>query len=112
MVKFDDDGWFIGQKINTKVNHGEEYEELYEVKINKDLIFPEYDKSKYVVYGHTASKECVENFSCYAVPLYQTNYKGKKFAKWNKKGSGALALIGRSKIFYKEVIIKILIPKF
>ena len=45
------------------------------------------------------------------VPLCDTSYRGKKYEEWNKKGSGALAIVSKSTRSDKTLVIKILIPK-
>ena len=107
MVQFDEDGWFIKQKINMKIDHGDN--NLYPDKENRTITL-EYDKTKYMIHGHTTHKETIEGI-LQIIPFYRSNYKGKKFVEWYIKGSGALAIIGKLKKTNKETIIKILIPK-
>ena len=45
------------------------------------------------------------------IPLYRSKYSGKKYKKWNKKGSLAKAVIGTTKKGVKGSIQSILIPK-
>ena len=109
MIKFDKDGFFIGQKVNTKIQHEENHICLYPEE-EKKIDNLEYDKLKYVSHGHTTHKETVMG-KLQIVYLYQTDYKGKKFKEWNKKGSGALAIICKLKKTNKITIVKVLIPK-
>ena len=108
MVEFDKNGWFIGQIINTEVKHGENHDHLYDR--TEPVVMYIYDKSKYTVHGHTTLTESIEEIFM-VVPLYKTKYKGKKFKEWNKKGSGALAIVAKLKKSDRMAIIKILIPK-
>ena len=102
MIKFDKDGFFVGQVINIEVDHTNDYG-FFESK--KEVIF---DKTKYIAYKHiTLQKDAIEEL----VPLYKTTYKGEKFAEFNNKDSGALAIVFRSSKSKKLVIAKILIPK-
>lgn len=110
MVKFDKDGFFIKQIINFKVEHDNYHSELYPDLEEEKVIILEYDKSKYLIHGHTTHKDSVKGI-LQIVPLYQTNYRGKKFDKWNRKGSGALAIVSKSTKSNKMRIIKVLIPK-
>ena len=106
MVDFDEDGWFVGQKVKIKVNHENDHGRLYP----KPKTVSGYDKSKYTIHDHTTHKNYVEE-EFQVVPLYETKYRGKKYQKWNKKCSGALAIISKSTKSNKMLIIKILIPK-
>jgi len=45
------------------------------------------------------------------VPLHHTKYRGKKYRKWKRKGSGAKAVVGKKKRSGKWGIQSILIPK-
>lgn len=103
MVDFDKNGWFVGQIIRMKINHKDNhiFDKLEQVK---------YDKSKYIEYMHTTHKKDIEK-NQKIVQLSETRYKGKKFEEWNKKDSGALAVVFRSSKSNKLRIIKILIPK-
>jgi len=107
-VKFDEKGWFIGQVVKTRICHEHDHDRLY-IDISK-ITIQEYDKSKYTIHDHTTHTEDIEEI-LEPVPLSETKYKGKKFEEWNKIGSGALAIIGKSKKNNKIRIIKILIPK-
>jgi len=109
MVKFDKNGWFIGQKINTKIQHEDYHIDLYPKTEEKRVILPDYDKSKYKMYGHT-NVNLVEGV-LKIVSFYQTKYKGSKFSEWYKKDSGALAIVGKSIKTKKTSIVKILILK-
>jgi len=106
VVDFDEDGWFVGQKVKLKINHEHDHDRLYQ----KEKSVLNYDKSKYTIYNHTTHKNRVEN-GLKIVPLHETKYNGEKHKEWNKKGSGALAIIGKSTKSDRMLIIKILIPK-
>ena len=106
MIKFDKDGWFVGQKIKLKVNHEHDHDHLYPTK--EGML--KYDKSKYIVHDHTTHKNWVED-GLKIVPFHETKYNGEKYKKWNKKSSGALASISKSTKSNRILIIKILIPK-
>jgi len=45
------------------------------------------------------------------IDLYKSNYSGKKFSAFMKKGSGAKAQIGEREKDGKEIILSILIPE-
>lgn len=45
------------------------------------------------------------------VPLSHTGYRGRKFAKWKRKGSGAKAIVGKLRKSGKWGVQSILIPK-
>ena len=106
MIKFDKDGWFIKQVIKIEVKHENDHDHFYP-KVKSVL---EYDKSKYSIHDHTTHKNYVEK-DLHIIPLHGTNYKGKKYKEWNKKGSGALAIVSKSTKSSNILIIKILIPK-
>ena len=105
-VKFDKDGWFIKQIVKIEVKHEDDHDRFYP-KVKSVL---EYDKSKYSIHDHTTYKNYDEKDLC-IVPLYETNYKGKKYKEWNKESSGALAIVNKLIKSGKILIIKILIPK-
>ena len=105
MIKFDKDGWIVGQVVKTVINHEYDHDRFYyDVKSSE-----KYDKSKYTIHDHTTHMNYEEDLQI--VPLCDTSYSGKKYEEWNKKGSGALALIGKSTRSNKMLVVKILIPK-
>ena len=102
---FDKDGWIIAQKVKSKIVHEDDHDRFL-VDIEPII---EYDISEY--FSHTQTTKDKINGVLKVVPLSETKYKGKKFEKWNKIGSGALALIGKSANNDKMIVFKVLIPK-
>ena len=47
----------------------------------------------------------------YTVPFHHVRYRGKKFRRWHRPGSGALAVVGRLKSSGRLATQSILIPK-
>lgn len=55
--------------------------------------------------------ELMQEKSFRNVPLHHARYQGKEFQKWNKRGSGARAIVGKLKSNKQNVIQSILIPR-
>ena len=110
MIKFDKDGWFTKQVVKIEIKHENDHDRFYpKVKSILESILDSY-RSKYSIRDHTTHKNYVKE-DLHIISLHKTNYKGKKYKEWNKKGSGALAIISKSIKSGKILIIKILIPK-
>lgn len=67
-------------------------------------------KAKYTHHRQRSPKE-FDQGSFKTVPLHHTKYRGKKFKKWKRAGSGAKARVAKHKKTHKYVIQSILIPK-
>jgi len=69
--------------------------------------------SKKAKYYHNRQQD-LDDFvkgSLRTVPLHHSGYKGDKYKEWNKKGSGAKAIVGKKKKTKKWATQSILIPK-
>lgn len=66
--------------------------------------------SRYLHYRQNSPEE-FDKTTFKVVPLHHTEYSGQKFEKYNVRGSGAVATVGRDKKTNKWKIQNIMIPK-